>query len=142
MPFKAGKSPQDAANNVQAKIKQVTDEKLEAALTTVAYAIGANADFYVPVDTNALMNSRNIKIEYKQGGGYRAVISYGVYGGKATYAAALHGTASYSPLWKPKPPGTPGKKTGGYNADARPGWIFRGVEDTDVQGLFKRAMTI
>ncbi|MEE4290317.1 MAG: hypothetical protein V2J13_01055 [Cycloclasticus sp.] len=136
MPFKAGKSPQDAANNVSAKIKQVTDEKLEIALTKVAYAIGANADFYVPVDTNALMNSRTIKI-VPQNGGFRATIGY-----YQDYAAALHGTASYSPLWKPKPPGTLGKKTGGYNADARPGWIFRGVEDTDVQGLFKRAMTI
>jgi hypothetical protein len=110
-------------------------------LTTVAYAIGANADFYVPVDTNTLMNSRAVSPARQEGSGLRVILSDGVEK-KADDASALHGTASYSPLWKPKPPGTPGKKTGGYNADARPGWIFRGVEDTDVQGLFKRAMTI
>ena len=141
MPFKAGKSPQDAANNVQAKIKQVTGEKLETALIKVAYAIGANADFYVPVDTNTLMNSRAVSPARQEGDGLRVTLSYGVEK-KADYAAALHGTASYSPLWKPKPVGSPGKKTGGYNADARPGWIFRGVQETDIQGLFKRAMTI
>ena len=146
MPFKAGKSPQDAANNVQAKIKQVTDEKLEAALTTVAYAIGAKADFYVPVDTNALMNSRAIKIIPHEGG-FRATIGY-----YQDYAAALHGTASYSPLWRPMTPemraelksakNYTGRPTGGFNIHAKPGWIFRGVEYTDVQGLFKKAMTI
>lgn len=136
MPFKAGKSPQDAANNVVDKIAEIKDKKLEAALTTVAYAIGANADFYVPVETNNLMNSREVKI-IPMNGSFRATIGY-----YQEYAAALHGTASYSPLWKPKPVGSPGKKTGGYNADAKPGWIFRGVQETDIQGLFKKAMTI
>ena len=134
MPFKKGKSPKDLANKINAKVNEVSGEKVEKALTTVAFAIGGAADFYVPVDTNALMNSRATSV-IASGNGYQAKITYGT-----DYAAALHGTANYSPLWKPKPAGTPGKKTGGYNPDAKPGWIFRGVADTDVDGIFKKAM--
>ena len=141
MPFKAGKSPQDAADNVQAKILEIKTKKLEAALTTLAYAIGGNADFYVPVETNALMNSRHVSSAVEHKGGLRVILSYGVMN-KVDYAAYLHGTAGYSPLWKPKPVGTPGKKTGGYNADAKPGWIFRGVADTDVRTIFARGMQL
>lgn len=139
MPFKPGKSPADAAKNVKEKLYDITDNKLEAALSIVAYAIGGNADFYVPVDTNALMNSRAVRvIPYR--GSFRAILSYG--GPKASYAFYLHGSMTQSPLWKPKPAGTPGKKTGGYNPIATPQWIPRGVADTDVEGIFKRAMKI
>ena len=136
MPFKAGKSPKDVTKKVKARIDNITSEKLESALTTVAYAIGGNADFYVPVDTTALMNSRDIRVTPQQGG-FRATLGY-----YQNYAAALHGSQTYSPLWKPQMPGTPGKKTGGYNSSATPQWIPRGVADTDVNGIFAKAMKI
>jgi hypothetical protein len=139
MPFPPGKSPQDVAKKVNEKIDHIANVQLESALTTVIYAIGGRADFYVPVDTNALMTSRAVHIApYKNG--YRATLSYG--GPKAPYALALHGTATYSPLWKPKPRGAPGKPTGGYNPSAKPGWIFRGVAEIDIPGMFAEAMKI
>jgi hypothetical protein len=136
MPFKSGKSPKDVAKKVNDKIDHIVNVQLEGALTAVVYAIGGRADFYVPVDTNALMTSRETHvIPHKNG--YRATLGY-----YQNYALALHGTATYSPLWKPKPPGSPGKPTGGYNASARPGWIFMGVAETDVEGMFAEAMKI
>jgi hypothetical protein len=136
MPFKSGKSPKDVAKKVNDKIDHIINDQLEGALTAVVYAIGGRADFYVPVDTNALMNSRETHvIPHKDG--YRATLGY-----YQNYALALHGTATYSPLWKPKPPGSPGKPTGGYNASARPGWIFMGVAETDVEGIFAEAMKV
>jgi hypothetical protein len=136
MPFKSGKSPKDVAKKVNDKIDHIVNVQLEGALTAVVYAIGGRADFYVPVDTNALMNSRETHvIPHKNG--YRATLGY-----YQNYALALHGTATYSPLWKPKPPGSPGKPTGGYNASARPGWIFMGVAETDVEGIFAEAMKV
>jgi hypothetical protein len=136
MPFKSGKSPQDVAKKVNDKIDHIVNVQLEGALTAVVYAIGGRADFYVPVDTNALMNSRETHvIPHKDG--YRATLGY-----YQNYALALHGTATYSPLWKPKPRGAPGKPTGGYNPSARPGWIFMGVAETDVEGMFAEAMKV
>jgi hypothetical protein len=139
MPFKKGKAPADAAKNVNDKLESITSKSLERALTIVAFQIGGNADFYVPVDTNNLMNSRAIRVIPNKDG-FRAILSYG--GPKVSYPLFLHGTATYSPLWKPKLPGTPGKKTGGYNSSALPGWIFRGVADTDINGIFAKAMKI
>ena len=139
MPFPPGKSPQDVAKKVNEKIDHIINNQLEAAVTTVTYAIGGKADFYVPVDTNALMNSRAVHVAPHKNG-YRATLSYG--GPKASYALALHGTATYSPLWKPKPRGAPGKPTGGYNPSAKPGWIFRGVAEIDIPGMFAEAMKV
>ena len=139
MPFSPGKSPQDVAKKVNGKINHIINDQLEGALTAVVYAIGGRADFYVPLDTNALITSRAVHISpYNKG--YRATLSYG--GPKAPYALALHGTSTYSPLWKPKPPGTPGKPSGGYNPSATPGWIFRGVSEIDVNGMLAEAMKI
>ena len=147
MPFKAGKSPKDAADNVGNKLLEIAGDRTRASLAAVAYAVGGNADFYVPVDTNELMNSRSVRVR-KTESGWKAVISYGT-----SYAAALHGTATYSPLWKPVNPlerewrqrsakNYVGNGTGGYNPSAKPGWIFRGVEDTDINGILKEKMKL
>ena len=136
MPFPKGKSPKDIAKKVNAKIEHIINDQLEAALTSVIFAVGGKADFYVPVDTNALMNSRETHVVAHKDG-YKATLGYYQH-----YALALHGTSTYSPLWKPKPPGTPGKPTGGYNPIATPGWIFRGVAETDIKGMFAEAMRI
>lgn len=140
MPFKAGKSPVDISKKTFATIEKLTGGKAEKALTTLAFEIGGNADFYVPVDTNALVNSRHIKVE-PTSTGFRATISYGV-NGVAGYAAYLHGDDSSSPLWKPKPVPSPGKLTGGYNSEATPQWIPKGVADTDIMKVLKEASKI
>ena len=106
MPFPKGKSPKDIAKKVNAKIDHIVNDQLEAALTAVIYAVGGNADFYVPVDTNALMNSRETHVVPHEDG-YRATLGY-----YQNYALAL------------------------------PGWIFRGVAETDIKGMFAEAMRI
>ena len=147
MPFKAGKSPKDIAKKVNAKIDHIINDQLEGALTAVIFAIGGNADFYVPVDTNALMNSRETNVvPYKSG--YRATLGY-----YQKYALALHGSATYSPLWKPVDPFERewrqesaktfvGNGKGGWNPNATPRWIDRGVAETDIKGMFAEAMRI
>ena len=139
MPFKSGKSPKDVAEKINKKLDHIANEQLEESLTAVIYAIGGRADFYVPVETNALMTSRATPV-VKHKDGYKATLSYG--GPKASYALALHGSATYTPLWKPKPVGSPGKPKGGYNPSATPRWIDRGVDETDIDGIFRESMKI
>tara|TARA_R110002153_G_scaffold8006_1_gene35144 strand:- start:635 stop:1045 length:411 start_codon:yes stop_codon:yes gene_type:complete len=136
MPFKSGKSPKNVAEKINKKLDHIANEQLEESLTAVIYAIGGRADFYVPVDTNALMNSRETFV-VKQNDGYTATLGY-----YQEYALALHGSATYTPLWKPRPRGAPGKPKGGYNPSATPRWIDRGVDETDVDGIFRESMEI
>jgi hypothetical protein len=147
MPFPQGKSPQDVAKKVNEKIDHIINEQLEGALTAVIYAVGGNADFYVPVDTNALMNSRETHvIPHKDG--YRATLGY-----YQAYALALHGSATYTPLWKPVDPFErewrqesaktfTGSGKGGWNPSATPRWIDRGVAETDIEGILFEAMKV
>jgi len=136
MPFKPGKSPSNLVRNVGAKLEYMENTVTERALTTLGTVIGGKADFYVPVDTNALMNSREIRVR-PVGGGWRLTIGY-----YQDYAYFLHGDKSYKPTWAPKPAGTLGKPTGGYNASATPGWIYRGVNETDIPATLKKAMQL
>ena len=136
MPFKSGKSPKNVAEKINKKLDHIANEQLEESLTAVIYAIGGRADFYVPVDTNALMNSRETFV-VKQNDGYRATLGY-----YQEYALALHGSATYTPLWKPRPRGALGKPKGGYNPSATPRWIDRGVDETDIDGIFRESMEI
>lgn len=136
MPFKSGKSPKNVAEKINKKLDHIANEQLEESLTAVIYAIGGRADFYVPVETNALMNSRETPV-VKHKDGYRATLGY-----YQEYALALHGSATYTPLWKPRPRGAPGKPKGGYNPSATPRWIDRGVDETDIDGIFRESMEI
>jgi len=136
MPFKPGKSPSDLAKKVENDLKVIAGPKLERALSVVAYAIGGRADMYVPIDTSALLNSRQVNIIDTEGG-YRAIIGY-----YQSYALPLHSPKPGGKMdgWKPRIPGTPGKPRGGYNADAKQGWILAAVEELDVKDIFKRAL--
>jgi hypothetical protein len=136
MPFKSGKSPKNVAEKINKKLDHIANEQLEESLTAVIYAIGGRADFYVPVETNALMNSRETPV-VKHKDGYRATLGY-----YQEYALALHGSATYTPLWKPRPVGATGKPKGGYNPSATPRWIDRGVDETDIDGIFRESMEI
>jgi hypothetical protein len=147
MPFKSGKSPKNVAEKINKKLDHIANEQLEESLTAVIYAIGGRADFYVPVDTNALMTSRATFV-VKQNDGYTATLGY-----YQEYALALHGSATYTPLWKPVDPFERewrqesaktfvGNGKGGWNPDATPRWIDRGVDETDIDGIFRESMEI
>ncbi|MEQ3653694.1 MAG: hypothetical protein ABNH21_06575 [Glaciecola sp.] len=135
MPFKSGKSPRDLSNHIDAKLKDIAGPKLEQALTTVAYMVGGRADFYVPIDTSALLNSRQISIT-PEGESYRATIGY-----YQDYAVFLHGSETFTPTWQPKPAGSASKPTGGYNAQASAFWINKGAEEIDVPAKLRELLT-
>lgn len=75
--------------------------------------LSGTADYYVPVDTSDLVKSRTSRIR-QEGTDWR--MTYGYYTGYAQY---LHESTN----WQPKPPGSPGKPNGGYNPNAKPGWL-------------------
>lgn len=117
MPFKKN------FDTVNANIKKAFGEKLnrdiEAGLYSLGLGLGAESDHYVPVETADLVNSRTQRVEDS---GNMVTLTLGYY---QTYAAALHSPKKGSKLdgWKPKPVPSPGKLTGGYNPNARQGWL-------------------
>lgn len=120
MPFKSGKSPINVSDKLNKELGMIADVKLKRANKIVGLLIAARADQYVPIDTNALLNSREVKTA-KNDGGYRTTIGY-----YQDYAAALHSPKAGSKLdgWKPKK-----NKTGGFNPRAKQGWIDLGLAE-------------
>lgn len=113
MPFKSGKSPTDVAKKLNKTLTQDLPLDIEKGLFSMYTILSGTADYYVPVDTSALVQSRTSRIR-KAGDNYR--LTYGYY---TEYAQYLHESRN----WEPKPPGTPGKPNGGYNPNAKPGWL-------------------
>lgn len=113
------KGMQQVKKNTAAFIKRV-DDKTEKVLTMIGAIIISNAKFYVPIDTSNLINS-----DFRQVTDNRLRVGF-----TAFYALPLHGTDTYTPMWKPRPPGSPGKVANGYNADATPQFLSRGVDDS------------
>lgn len=113
MPFKAGKSPADVARKINKALTEDLPKDVERGLFTMYTHLASHADEYTPIDTGTLRKSRSYRIR-NNGNGWR--LTYGYY---TDYAAALHERTD----WSPRPPNTPGKKGGGYNAEARPNWM-------------------
>lgn len=113
MPFKPGKSPSAVSSRLRFILESELPKDIERGLFTMYTTLSGAADFYVPVDTSTLVKSRTYRIR-QEGGKWR--MTYGYY---TDYAAALHERTD----WQPKPPGTPGKPNGGYNPNAKPGWM-------------------
>tara|TARA_S200002703_G_scaffold90114_1_gene77743 strand:+ start:2161 stop:2565 length:405 start_codon:yes stop_codon:yes gene_type:complete len=113
MPFKQGKSPADMSRKIKKILETELPANIEKGLYSMYTILGGKADYYTPVDTTNLVQSRTYRIS-NTGDGWR--MTYGYY---TDYAAALHNGAN----WQPKPPGTPGKTNGGYNPNAKPGWM-------------------
>ncbi len=110
-------------NNVKRGVQRFTAERqrlAKVAATKVGFIIGARSDYYVPIDTKALINSRYVRAE-NTATGARVRIGY-----TQEYAQYLYSNTN----WQPKPPGTPGKPTGGYNPNAEPFWLDRGAEES------------
>lgn len=113
------KGAQEAKHSISRKIDALANDKMERALTTIAYSVLGHSGFYVPIDTSNLMNSGRVEVR-KTSAGWHASVSY-----RAEYVKYLHEGIG----WQPKPSGTPGKKTGGYNPNAKPGWLNIGADE-------------
>lgn len=107
------------------ELKDVSDKRVEIGLTKWGFLIGARADQYTPIDTSALLNSRQNRVG-KTGDGWRLAVSY-----NQAYAAPLHERTN----WSPKPPGTPGKRTGGYNPQATHHYLEKGADEVYAMGV-------
>ena len=112
--FKNGQSPTAISKKLNKILLQELPQNIESGLFAMYAVLSASADYYVPVDTAALVKSRAHTIKPNSQGGYK--MTYGYY---TNYAQALHD--SYN--WNPKPPNTKGKKGGGYNPNAEPNWL-------------------
>lgn len=117
------------AKNVTVKRKKVnslsslTDRGVKRALTKIGGTILARADQYAPIDTKALINSGFYKVD-ETNTGYMLRVGY-----MQEYALWLHEAPMGN--WQPRPVGSPGKKTGGYNPNASPNWLGRGLEEAE-----------
>lgn len=130
MPFKSGKSPADAAKNVGNKLYKISHENAESATEKVGYAVGDAADYFVPIDTYDLIQSRKIVIRTTPTG-YTATIGY-----YEPYAEFLYDDAT----WQPRQAGDSGKRGSGLNLNAESHWIHKGIEQVDVMAIFAREM--
>jgi hypothetical protein len=129
MPYKKGRSVSDVNNKIDDFVNKEIPQKIEVGLYSVATSLGGYADFYVPVDTNALMNSREHKVS-KVGANFVATVGY-----YQKYAAALHSPKPGGKMdgWKPRTPemraelksakNYTGRAIGGFNINAKQGWL-------------------
>ena len=129
MPYKSGKSVADVNNKIDKFVNKEIPQKIESGLYSVATSLGGYADFYVPVDTNALMNSREHRVA-KVGANFVATVGY-----YQKYAAALHSPKPGGKMdgWKPRTPemraeaksakNYTGRSIGGFNINAKQGWL-------------------
>jgi hypothetical protein len=129
MPFKKGKAPKDLNKKIEEFVNKEIPQRTEAGLYSLAVALGGYADFYVPVETNALMNSRQHRVA-KVGNNLVATVGY-----YQKYAAALHSPKPGGKMdgWKPRTPemraqlksakNYTGRGTGGFNINATQGWL-------------------
>lgn len=97
--------------------------KAYRAMTEVLIIGMAKAAVYTPIDKSLLINSSFRDV--RQVGSK----TFGKAGYTQGYAAAIHDREG----WRPKRPGTPGKRTGGYNPSAKPKFLEAGFEETQAQ---------
>lgn len=130
MPFKPGKSPSDVSSRLRFILESELPKDIERGLFTMYTTLAGAADYYVPVDTATLVKSRTYRIR-NEGGKWR--MAYGYY---TDYAEALHSPTRGGKMdgWKPVDPYERewrsksasefvGGGTGGYNPNARQGWM-------------------
>ncbi len=133
MPFKSGKSPSDVSRKIKDALERELPKDIERGLYTMYTVLGGASDYYVPVDTNNLVRSRDQTVRIrKEQGGWRLTYGYFAYTEDGfDYAKYLHETTD----WKPKPPGSQGKQGGGYNPNAQPDWLNLGWRDAGQRAI-------
>lgn len=139
MPFVPGKGVDDAVKDIRELARKRIFDRARRALTVAGYNLGAHADQYVPIETGALINSRRQEVNKS---GDTITLTLGYY---QTYAGFLHNPKPGGKLdgWKPRPVPSPGKKTGGYNPDAKQGWLdiaWNEIGDEITKDIFKRVL--
>ena len=109
--------------------------KAERAVTEVLIIGMAKAMVYTPIDKSFLINSSFRSPPQRVGNKVVGMAGY-----TQDYAAALHENTN----WQPKRPGTPGKRTGGYNPRATPKFLEKGFEETEQQqrAAVRRIMSV
>ena len=130
MPFKQGKTPADVARKINKALTVDLPKNIESGLIGMYNELAGTADFYVPVDTSALIQSRSYRIRHN---GEKWNMTYGYY---TDYAAALHSPKEGGKMdgWKPMDPyerewrnsnasNFVGNGTGGWNPNATQGWM-------------------
>lgn len=121
--------PVQTVNNTKVFRKRV-ELATERSLTAIAAVVLSRAKYYVPIDTSALINSDFREVSKTESGSTLTV------GFVQNYALAMHERLD----WQPRLPGTGGKPaTSGYNPNARPKFLTRGVEESeqDIQRIIR-----
>lgn len=117
------------AARINKRYKQITDRMAgpvtESVMTEIISAIGTRANFYAPLDTSALINSQFREVA-RSGSGVRGRIGY-----TQNYAAALNDRDD----WTPQSAQTRPIGTGGYNPNARPGYLVQGAGEAVARDL-------
>lgn len=130
MPFKAGKSIRDVNKKVDTLASKTIPRRIRKELYILARSLGNFADFYVPVDTKNLVNSRSQSVSFR-GATFTATVGY-----YTAYALPLHSPKPGGKMdgWKPQTPEDREYKTrsaknfvgggiGGFNINAKQGWL-------------------
>ena len=104
---------------------------------TAATLIKARAQQYVPIDTGALKNSSPVSKATESGGNViTSTISY-----LQDYASYLHDPKPGGKMdgWQPQLPANRTPPGGGFNANAKQGWIYIGANEAQdsVNAAFK-----
>ena len=99
MPAKSGKGGAQLKQKYTAYVGRMTGAKTKACMTKVLSAGMTNAIEWTPEEYGTLINSKFRRIE-----GSKKIGWTGICGFTAAYAYYLHGTETYTPLWKPVAP--------------------------------------
>ncbi len=130
MPFKSGKSFNDVNRNIEELASKTIPKRIRKELYILGKSLGNFADFYVPVDTKNLVNSRKETVSFR---GNYFTTSVGYY---TAYAGSLHSPKPGCKMdgWKSMTPEDSEYKScsasdfvgggiGGFNINAKQGWL-------------------
>jgi len=130
MPFKSGKSIDDVNKSIEGFVSKTIPRRIRKELYILGKGLGNFADFYVPVDTKNLVNSRKESVSFR---GDYFTVSVGYY---TAYAGALHSPKPGGKMdgWRPMTPedreyktrsakNFVGGGTGGFNINAKQDWL-------------------
>ena len=130
MPFKAGASVRDVNRNIEEFASKTIPRRIRKELYILGKSLGNFADFYVPVDTKNLVNSRKETVSFR-GNYFTASVGY-----YTAHALPLHSPQKGGKMdgWKPMTPEDREYKTrnasnfvgggiGGFNINAKQGWL-------------------
>lgn len=130
----------EAKRNIDVVVKSTIPKHAEKAMYITLTLIENRSLEYVPLDTANLLNSRFKTIEQE------GAVTFGRIGFTASYALPLHSPRPGSKMdnWQPKPVPSPGKQTGGYNAEAKQDWLNIGLDEAwpEIQRAVNEEMNL